>query len=337
MPRWLTRSVPTLVWAYLATIVAVGAFMWIFGDSWWPASIVLFGPRWLLLLPVVPLTIGALLVRPHLLVPVVLGLVITLGPVMGFRTGWRRWISSAPPRTLRIITFNVDAFGNPRFAEVPEVLSVYHPDIIVLQECAPRSTRPELWPPGWTVQFATGSICFGTRFPIVESTVLEKVQTGDQGGTGDAALFRILMDGDSIAVAGIHLETPRKGLESLRYAGNSSRMPVNILVRDVGARRVSRWILGEARHPIIVGDFNMPVESRIYRDYFSDCTNAFSTVGSGFGYTRVLRRFSARIDHVLTCGGWQPLHVEIGPAIGSDHRPVIVDLARIHSPEGSAP
>ena len=333
-PAWLTRALPVLAWSYLATVMAAAAFMWIFGDAWWPATVLLFGPRWLLLVPVLPLAAGALLVRPHLLLPTALGLAITL---MGFRTGWRRWLSSPPPRTLRIITFNTAGDYNPQLTGVPVVLAAYQPDVVVLQECPPRLARPEFWPPGWTAHFTTGGICLATRFPLVERKALERVETGTQGGTGNAALFRLLVGADTIAVAGIHLETPRKGLESLRNVGNSSRMPVNILIRDVGAGRVSRWILSEAANPIIAGDFNMPVESRIYREYFGDCTNAFSAIGTGFGWTRVLRRFSARIDHVLACGGWRPLHIEVGPAIGSDHRPVIVDLARIRRPEGSPP
>ena len=328
VPAWMAGLLPRVTWGYLGTVVLVTAFMWIFGDSWWPASVVLFGPRWLLLVPVIPLALAALLVRPRQLLPVAFGLLITLGPLMGFRTGWRRWLAGTPARSLRIITFNVDAWGNPRFADAPALLLSYNPDVIVFEECVPRSVWPELWPKGWTALYTDGGICLGTRFPVVDSLVLKRVETGDQGGTGNAALFRILIGGDTVAVAGVHLETPRKGLESLRYAGTSRRMPVNILVREVGAGRVSRWILGAARNPVIVGDFNMPVESRIYREYFGDCTNAFSTIGSGFGWTRVLRRFSARIDHVVTCGGWRPTHIEIGPDLGSDHRPVIADLAR---------
>ena len=311
--------------------------MWSFGDSWWPATVLLFGPRWLFLVPVLPLAVLAWLVRPRLVLPVTLALIVALGPVMGFHTGWRRWLPGAPSRTLRIITFNAAGGYNPDPGAVPIALLAYHPDVIVFEECPPAVTQSELWPPGWTSRASDGGICLATRFTVLESRALKRLETEHQGGTGNATVFRLLADGDTITLAGIHLETPRKGLASLRYAGNASRMPVNILIRDIGAERVSRWIMQDTRDLIIAGDFNMPVESRIYREYFGGCTNAFSAIGAGFGWTRVLRHFSARIDHVLTCGGWRPLHIEIGPAIGSDHRPVIVDLARIHSPEGSAP
>lgn len=79
---------------------------------------------------------------------------------------------------------------------------------------------------------------------------------------------------------------------------------------------------------MIAGDFNLVVESAIYRRHWSRCRNAFSRVGRGFGYTRVLRRFSARIDHVLSCGSWDPVAVELGPDLGSDHLPLIADFQR---------
>jgi len=72
----------------------------------------------------------------------------------------------------------------------------------------------------------------------------------------------------------------------------------------------------------------LPVESTIYRANWGSCRNAFSSVGHGFGWTRVLPHFSLRIDHVLSCGGWRPLHAMVGPDLGSDHLPLIVDLAR---------
>jgi len=74
----------------------------------------------------------------------------------------------------------------------------------------------------------------------------------------------------------------------------------------------------------------MPVESAIYRSYWSDCANSYSEVGHGFGFTRVLKWFSVRIDHVLACGGWRPVKAIVGPDLGSDHLPLIVDLRREH-------
>ncbi len=325
-PAWLIRWLRPAAWGYLALATIATAFIWTLGDIWWPATVLLYGPRWLLLLPAFPLATAAMLIRPRLLIPIAAALLIILGPVMGFRTGWRRWLGGGPPPALRVISFNVEGSINPMLLQVPRSLERYGADVVVLQECPPRLAEPALWPAGWTVKSIDGGLCLGSRFPVVETKVLQRLEAGIQGGTGNAALFRLRTDRGIIDVVALHLETPRKGLAPLRREGTSTRLRVNIEIRNVGGRRISGWIQSETLNPIIAGDFNLPVESRIYRDWFGRCANAFSTAGRGFGWTRVLNRFSVRIDHILACGSWRPLSAEVGPELGSDHLPVIADL-----------
>ncbi len=77
---------------------------------------------------------------------------------------------------------------------------------------------------------------------------------------------------------------------------------------------------------LIAGDFNMLEKSPIYKKYWSIFTNAFSKTGFGFGYTRYSPWHRVRIDHVLCDGDWRVIRSYVGPDIGSDHRPVIVDV-----------
>jgi endonuclease/exonuclease/phosphatase family metal-dependent hydrolase len=154
----------------------------------------------------------------------------------------------------------------------------------------------------------------------------ETVETRSGGMTGMALLYMLRTSGGILRLGNVHLETPRKGLEPLRGEGEVGSLVRNIMLRDVGSRRVSRWLTGQ-RADLVAGDFNLTVESAIYRRYWSDCPDAFSRVGRGFGWTRVLLRFAARIDHVLACGGWKPVSARVGPDLGSDHLPLVVDLA----------
>jgi len=75
-----------------------------------------------------------------------------------------------------------------------------------------------------------------------------------------------------------------------------------------------------------VGDFNMPVESAIYRQDWSEFRNAFSQAGIGFGMTRDNGWIQVRINHILIGSQWRPRRVVGGPVVGLDHRPVIADL-----------
>jgi len=86
-------------------------------------------------------------------------------------------------------------------------------------------------------------------------------------------------------------------------------------------------LAGEAQFPVIIaGDFNMPVDSTIYRRFWSGWQNAFSTAGFGYGYTKFTDRWGVRIDHVLASRGWQIRTAGVGPDLGGDHRPVLVEL-----------
>ena len=88
--------------------------------------------------------------------------------------------------------------------------------------------------------------------------------------------------------------------------------------------------MNEGEGPLIVlGDFNTPVESRIFREHWGDLADAFSTAGTGFGMTKYNGWIRARIDHVLTSDDWHVDRVLVGADVFSDHRPFVVDLTLV--------
>jgi len=83
----------------------------------------------------------------------------------------------------------------------------------------------------------------------------------------------------------------------------------------------------EDMHVIAAGDFNVPPNSRFYRRFRRRLTDAFASVGLGFGYTYVLRGVPVlRIAYVWTGNGCRPLACRLGKAGLSDHRPVIAEV-----------
>jgi endonuclease/exonuclease/phosphatase (EEP) superfamily protein YafD len=322
----LRSLLSVLTWGWLGAVVAAALLLWVLGDRWWPATLLLYAPRWPLLLPGLLLVPAALLLRRRLLLPQGLAVAVTVVPVMGFTLGWRG-VVGAGTGELRVVTFNVAGLTGTTAGMLAASLTTYEPDVIAFQECPERLAEPVHWGAGWHTGFEK-TICIASRYPIVSVKSEERVRTGAQGGTGTVVLFRLARPADSVDLAVVHLETPRKGLEPLRAGGRTGAMRLNTLVRDAGSSRASRWIRGQADAPIIAGDFNLTVESAIYRTHWARCANAFTQTGRGFGYTRVLRQFSARIDHVLACGDWRPVRARVGPFLGSDHRPLIVDLKR---------
>ena len=103
-------------------------------------------------------------------------------------------------------------------------------------------------------------------------------------------------------------------------------MESNIDQREIEST-LARAFANQTSGPLIVaGDFNMPVESAIYRAHWHEFTNAFSCAGWGFGATKATRWHGIRIDHVLLGPGWSCAGAQVGADLGLDHRPMVVDL-----------
>jgi endonuclease/exonuclease/phosphatase family metal-dependent hydrolase len=259
------------------------------------------------------------------LLPLAGATLIVLGPVMGFRTGWRRLAAGAPQ--LRVVTFNVEGGDNPRIAEIPSTLVALGADIMLFQECpeamvAAGQALGEPW-----VARRDRSLCLISRYPVDTTRSIGEIETRTAGSTGLVTLYQLRTPSGPLRVGHLHLETPRSGIEVWRGQGETRRLVRNTLLRRGGSARASGWLRDE-QADLVGGDFNMPVESWIYRTDWSRCRNGFSRAGTGFGFTRILVRFSARIDHVLACSGWSPVRAFVGPDLGSDHRPMVVDLRR---------
>jgi endonuclease/exonuclease/phosphatase (EEP) superfamily protein YafD len=332
-----------LSWAYLAGACAVAAVMWGLGDRWWAGTVILFMGRWAFLLPLAVLVPPALALRPSLLAPLALAALVVAGPVMGFRTGWRRWLprpagGDARPgeARLRVVTFNVDG-GEFMTTELRRLLAAWAPDVVALQECGEALSAATRDVPGWYGHSENG-LCLLSRFPITEAqamgrAALERVKQDDAAGIGGAGYvvsYAIETPRGPVALTNLHLETPRKGLERL-MALDFRRLRENTELRDVESALARRWVErpagGGRRAPfLVVGDFNTPVESRIFRRYWGDLPDAFSQAGVGLGMTKYNGWIRARIDHVLLGPSWRVDSVRIGEDIGSDHRPLIADL-----------
>ena len=92
----------------------------------------------------------------------------------------------------------------------------------------------------------------------------------------------------NIAFNGIHLPTARFGILNML----DRKMGINPFKTDVLTREgKNRWhVAKQAREAvnnqnlptIIAGDFNMPVESPLYRVSWDDLNNAFDSAGRGY-------------------------------------------------------
>jgi vancomycin resistance protein VanJ len=131
--------------------------------------------------------------------------------------------------------------------------------------------------------------------------------------------------GGSISLCCVHLMTPRSGLEAVLHTRLDGLDDLQTVTeqRELEAEAVAACLQRTELPQLIVGDFNMPQESAIYRRHFGHYSNAQATAGLGYGYTKYTSWHGARIDHALASSQVTIQSCHVSPSLGGDHRVVI--------------
>ncbi len=325
------RAIIIASWSYLTVACILALSLWGLSDRWWPATVVLFSGRWIFLTPLIALLPAAIVLRRALLVPLLFAGAIILVPVMGFRLGLGRLLPHATGEHVRVVTLNADE-GSRIAPNLPILIAEWQPDIVAIQECGSALTDATRNLADW-YHHTTNGTCLLSRYPIrsvnlMDRGALERVKqdaAAGIGGAGYVTRYTLATPSGDIAFTNLHLETPRKGLEVLGEF-KIRRLQLNTELRDIESDLARRWVDRGAAPLLVAGDFNTPVESRIFQDHWTDLTDAFSRVGFGLGMTKYNGWIQVRIDHVLSGPEWRVDHAVVGGDVGSDHRPLIVDL-----------
>lgn len=332
----LERAAVWGVWGYLVLIVLVWAGLWRWGDVWGPMTVLLFGPRWVLFVPIVGLAVAVVRPRPKLLVALGVAAAIVVGPVMGFNVGWRRWLEGDVAGTaIRVVTYNV-AGGADLNTSLPWIIERTRADILGFQECGGTLADgvrdlPEI---AWYTS-TQDHLCLVSRYPVLSTRQLDRENFRVAGGSGIVIEYTIDLGTRQLTLTNLHLETPREGLAPVREGNVTEgfgRLESKSIIRDIESSQARRLVDDGEGAIVVIGDFNLPVESVIYRRHWGGMRNAFSRVGFGFGFTRLAGWIRARIDHILAGDGIQIVRAFVGPDFGSDHRPMIADLVVPDSP-----
>lgn len=326
---WWPIAAAVLAWGYLVLVIGAWVLLRVAADKWLPATVLLFGPRWLLLLPLLVLVVPAFLLNRRGLIPLTIAGLVVSGPVMGLCTSWRGMAGGEPREKaplLRVITYNAGE-GGTREEAVARLVDREGPDVLVVDEWRDAGTAllPKLGK-NWHVAEHISTAVF-SRFPIksVRRLGAEHLR---KHWRAPALKCELETPYGIIYVVGVHLETPREGLEALCWSPlrGGAEMDQTTADRRLESELASQ-MAAEVEGPVVIaGDFNMPVESTIYRQYWQNWQNAFSIAGLGYGQTKFTRFFGVRIDHVLASSEWEVLGARVGANLGGDHRPLLVDL-----------
>jgi vancomycin resistance protein VanJ len=298
-------------------------------EKWWLGSFNLYLPQWLWAIPgviLLPLTLG--LARKWVWLPLA-ALLCVFGPIMGL-CGNRLLGGAAPTRGaqhLRIMTYNVK-WGSRDTAAILRDIQTYNPDILQLQDSS-GAMRGGLGPvlAEWNVRIHDQYIV-ASRLPLPD---FELRDISYPGSVHHCVRIVIPFGSGSVVLYNAHLLSPRVGLISIRHRREGGLVS-NTDSRLLEANLLAGYIKNEHGPTLLTGDLNAPVQSLVCRPLFdAGLRDAFSEAGTGYGYTygkytRVGYPY-VRIDHILVSREWKVQHCWVGNSTGSDHCPVIADLA----------
>lgn len=332
---WLLAVTSSMVvpaqFAYAAIVTVLFVLLRTATDHVGWVTIIAYGPRWVWLLPAVALAILALALRrsPGAAI-ITMGMV--LGPVMDANVPYHA-LAAAPchdhARTrLRLMTFNVGEGSGMTLDRdaLSAAVERYQPDVVVLQELKSKSIT-HAWPGKWQEVRSrfVGSAAVFSRLPMVPATPTD----GFWGGKVIAASVKLTTrDGRSVWLVAPHVMSPRYGFQPVLDSKPRAWTTLGHVIdqRDVQIRRV-RMLAGDSlTRVVIAGDFNTVADSPLLSKTMGGLRNAFSDTGYGYGNTKWTRGWGVRIDHVFTGRQIRATSCEVGPDLGSDHLPLIVDL-----------
>ena len=325
-PRHLSSRLGRLVavscWIYL--VILLGLWLGLsWGDTWWPATLIMFTPRLVLALPVVVLFPAALLLRRRALPVLGIACFLLVGPLMGCCIPWHS-VMGPPPRGahFRVLTCNMH-YGRQDSALVDQLVITTQPDFVALQEWSGSRKSALLTDPDWHCHWSPKQF-LASRYPIVRTMELGH---DSESAAGSVTRYDLETPAGVVVLFSLHFASPREGVSTVvHHPGVSENIQANSALRweqSLGVARQASTVTGPV---LLVGDFNTPPESVIFRHVWDRYTDAFSAAGWGWGYTFLSGRTMVRIDHILASKEWYCSRCRVGPNIGSPHRPVIADL-----------
>lgn len=321
--RLLRGAIAVLSWLSLAVVLAAWAFLHA-GDLWWPATLLLFGPRWLLALPLFPLLLAAAVWRRRSLGLLLFTLLLVLGPVMGFHVPWPTLVPAASPALrLRVLTCNIH-HQRPNRAALERLFAESQLDVVAMQELPSRESFASFAEGEWHVHRSYGHF-FASRYPIRRA-----VRLGADSMTPPGSLVRYELETPlgPVVLFSLHFASPRDGLYAATHhpATGAAELESNSDVRQQQSENLTHLAAAVKGPVLLLGDFNTPSESALFRRVWVGYEDAFSSAGWGWGFTFLGARTAVRIDHILAGPGWRCQRCWVAPNVGPPHRPVLAEL-----------
>ncbi|MGJ3239250.1 MAG: endonuclease/exonuclease/phosphatase family protein [Anaerolineae bacterium] len=244
--------------------------------------------------------------------------------------------ASDRPHDLRVLTFNVWK-ENSQFGSSLDWVLAQDADVLILQELVESHLDhlPRILAQYPHQTYVEGNVRVFSRYPFIES---ETVWIEDAQALRDGRLaVRTVVDvnGQAITIYGVHLSLPAR--DTPRYNLYTGIDDLDFILRyDEAARNqqivnLAQRVQAETHPVIVAGDFNTSHTSPILGHLRAvGLRDAFRLVGRDWGMTWSHNPPTTpliRIDYVWASPSLNPLRMQRGHFIGSDHLPLVVDYA----------
>lgn len=216
---------------------------------------------------------------------------------------------------LRFLLANVRV-TNRRYDLVKALIAREQPDVVLLEEvnaawlAALEDTLDDYPHRVERPLDSTFGMALYSRLPLD----MHRVRQFGKAGV-PSIVARVTIDGRQLTIVGTH---PRPPMSEAKAAARNEQL-----------RDVARYLQHLDGHRIVLGDLNSTSWSPHFADFLSVSGLMDSRRGFGIQPTWMALRGAIRlpIDHALVSPEISVTDRRVGPDIGSDHRPVIVDVA----------
>lgn len=299
--------------AGLSLVLAVSSVSAWFGAYWWPLDLLANFQAQMtagLIVSVILLAIA----RWRRTVRVV-GLVVVINLVV---VGWT-WLPGGPDLVdgdaLRILSFNVLA-ANDRYGDVMAYVDRIDADVVFLHESSlPWEEAADDADLGYRIiKTRDDDHIFGTLVMVRGPAEIESFGFTEREPRA-VEVIMTLQSGRQVSVLGIHPVAP--------VTETSSGL------RDAQMAFAANWAEKRDTPAVVAGDFNSTPWSHAFRRLVAD--GGLRDSQRGFGLQPSFPAasnlvFRIPIDNVLVSDEIEVVDRRLGPALGSDHFPVVVDL-----------
>ena len=355
MPRWKRFLLPT--WTQRKRMLRVQAWCVVLASYvllalayGWPQdyrneSPAFVAVAWLaFLVRVLQFHLGLMLALIALVAAFVRGrrLLLAAAPLVLFTLGPAWWgylrgptAAPAPPGTptLRVMSANLLMVNQDTQGIIDEITAA-RPDVVLLQEythhwhLAMRAALSGQYPySSFVTQDDSFGVAIYSRTPFISGNVDNRLPLGRSLVPQTRAVFRL--GGHEVAVYNVHIVPPRR----LDYTVEGRLQFADLLA----------MLSAENLPYIVAGDWNLTGDTPQHRDLMRiGARDAHDLAGRGRGSTWPVNSFfrylpGFRFDHVYVGPGLAAVRSEVGVGRGSDHRPVIADVACDAREPGPAP